>query len=1125
MTKFKNCFSKLMAVLLVCLMLLGDFALVGVQAKVESVDGSDSLVRTSLAEIEKLLTSVSYSEYLRDHWNVKDATQEIVIDLSADLSEDSTATVDMRADGYENSGCPVLLMGDDGKLVFNIDVPETAMYSVYIEYWTGDIEVLAADGSVAAIGKSADIERVIYFDDAVSYKETRSLSFTRAWKDVYTKIEDGNKKTYFDSVSDYFLDFVRNQENMFADSDRLFPYDSNGNEAKPTKEIYGMWASTYVYDTSGYSYVTEYKRDENDDLVPANEEDPYYYGPLKYYLTEGAHTFNIEAITEPMAIKSIVIKAAEKTLSYEEYIAKHEAAGAKDYTGEAVKIQAEYPVLTSDRTLYQINDRKSSISEPQDSTLIRYNSIGSNKWQYVGQWIEYTVVVEESGFYNIIPRSKQEDVMGSFVSRMIYIDDEIPFEEAKDLRFNYSTSWKTDVLNNGKQNFKFYLEEGEHTIRFQVVLGDMSGVLGRVSDSLSNLNEYYKKILMITGAEPDENRDYKFHKLIPDVIKGLAEEAVNLNNIANDIIAISGSAGDQTGTLLKVAVIVERMGKDPTQIAGYMDTLKEYTATLGTWLSDNTSQPLLLDYISIQAVDADAPKAEAGFFASMWAEILKFIGSFSADYNSIGSLIERDYSSEELQKCAIDVWTASSREDATIIRNLVDDSFNEKYNIPVNVKLVVGSTLLPATLARTGPDVYMGAGQSDPVNYAIRSAVYSLNSDAHGYNFNDLSKWEDHPVYGEFIDEIATFDEVTERFAPAAMVPFTLYGEAYGIADTMSFSMMFYRKDLFVELGLEVPNTWDDFYDLIYTMQSNSLDIGFPQGTGGSFIWAYQQNDDLFVTYTDEEYDYYLDQLLTQYSMDELKEMGWVYTDSEGKVRPKIDGMEINIGSNVMLETFKKVCELFTDYDFPYSYSIATRFRQGIMPLAIADYTSTYNTMVIFAPEIAGLWEFTPLPGTYDAETETINNSTIAGVSSLIMMNGVTDENALAAWTFMQWWSSADVQSEFGNEKIALLGPSAKYATANVEALQKMSWSKDELDNLVAQFNAVECTPEYPGSYIIGRFTSFAFLGAYNNGDNPVEKMRSYIDDINNELTRKRGEFNLPTTGTFNDIASSNAKS
>ena len=81
-----------------------------------------------------------------------------------------------------------------------------------------------------------------------------------------------------------------------------------------------------------------------------------------------------------------------------------------------------------------------------------------------------------------------------------------------------------------------------------------------------------------------------------------------------------------------------------------------------------------------------------------------------------------------------------------------------------------------------------------------------------------------------------------------------------------------------------------------------------------------------------------------------------------------------------------------------------------------------------------------------------------------------------------------------------------------------MSWSKDELDNLTAQFNAVECTPEYPGSYIIGRYTNFAFLAVYNEAADPVVQMRSYLDDINAELTRKRDEFDLPTTDTFDDL-------
>ena len=118
----------------------------------------------------------------------------------------------------------------------------------------------------------------------------------------------------------------------------------------------------------------------------------------------------------------------------------------------------------------------------------------------------------------------------------------------------------------------------------------------------------------------------------------------------------------------------------------------------------------------------------------------------------------------------------------------------------------------------------------------------------------------------------------------------------------------------------------------------------------------------------------------------------------------------------------------------------------------------------------------------------------------------------------MQWWMSAEVQTAFGNEMIALLGPSAKQATANMEALAGMSWSKDEYDNLFAQFNAVTCTPEYPGSYIVGRYTNFAFLNVYNNNENPVESMQGYITDINNELTRKRAEFGYPTLDIIKEM-------
>ena len=206
-------------------------------------------------------------------------------------------------------------------------------------------------------------------------------------------------------------------------------------------------------------------------------------------------------------------------------------------------------------------------------------------------------------------------------------------------------------------------------------------------------------------------------------------------------------------------------------------------------------------------------------------------------------------------------------------------------------------------------------------------------------------------------------------------------------------------------------------------------------------------------------------------------------------------------------------------YDFPVSYDFANRFRSGEMPLAISDYSS-YNTLIVFAPEINGLWEFTPLPGTADPLTQEINNVTIGGISTVMLMNSVSGREAVAlgSWAFMQWYLSAEIQSAYGNEMVALLGPSAKQPTSNLNALANMAWSSEEYNNLFAQFNAVACTPEFPGSYIIGRYTSFAFLDVVNSDAEPVEELQSYIPDINVELTRKRNEFGLPTIDTIKQM-------
>ena len=1117
-------------------------------ALVESRYNSKSLVRTSLDEIENVLTSTTYDEYRQINAGAQKANDVIEIDFLKDIDPETTtatfniltsgaskeelARFDMPEKGSENTKSreffmpeepkDIVFVGVDGMLSFRVNVKEAGYYNIWVSYFTGNVPVYAvkrdADGkivlkngipeadygTVSGVGNFSAIERYVLIDGKVPYREARSIELNRIWCDYF------ENKSYFSDSEDYMKFAIDHAKD--TDTERPFRRDGNGNELKPEKRLFSTWTSEFLSDSTGY--FTE---------------------PLEFYLSAGEHIVSLQAVRETVAMDGMRLcnASAVETPDYDTYYASH-GGDAAVYHGDAeIYIQAEYAKTTSERTIYQLNNRSSVYTQPSDPALIRLNEIGGDKWEYVGQWIEWECDILENGFYSIIPRWMQAYYSGMYVSRRIFIDGVLPFKEAGTLRFDYTTDWKTTPLTDGSRDFLFYFEKGRHTIRMEAVLGDMSTVLNRVNNSLSNINAYYRKILMITGSDPDEYRDYNFVRLIPDVLSGLKTEAANLYEVSDLLTKMTGRKGSHSATLDRVANVCERMGKYPTTIAGYMATLKSYSSSLGSWLADTQNQPLEIDYFCIQSKDKAAPKAEPGFFANLWGGIQKFWMSFFSDYDSLGS--KEDGTQVSDPKYGVEVWTVTSRDQAQIVRNLVDDSFSPQYGIPITVKLVAGGTLLPATLAGTGPDVYMGAGAGDAVNYALRSAVLSLNTTTGntnvGYNFNDFSKWENDPLYGPLIREnkIPKFDDVKTRFATTAMRPMTLYGETYGLPETMSFSMLFYRKDIFAELGLSVPDTWEEFYNIIYTLQAEELELGYPTGIAGSTILMYQQGE----TYYDEgDYDYYLNLFRTYYNEkgydksfsnvdDYLKSIRYTYQDADGNVIPTTDGITINLDSDVSLAAFKKVCELFTMYSFPVTYNFANRFRSGEMPITVIDYTS-YNTLIVFAPEINGLWEFTPLPGTVSEDPQTgmtvINNTTVGGVSCSLLMRSVTEDNALGAWTYMQWWMSADVQTAYGNEMIALLGPSAKQATANMEALSGMSWSKDEYDNLFAQFNAVECTPQYPGSYIVDRYTNFAFLDVYNKDANPVTKMQSYIDDINNELTRKRAEFNYPTSDTIRSM-------
>ena len=1033
----------------------------------------DSITLNSLADMADLMVSLRYSDYIEDYSTVPDATDTIEIDVTQYdteksegrifVVEDDTVTID-----GESRKAATVITTDEGKLIYDIEVPSSALYSITVEYYP-IVEYIPEDGSEKVKGNSATIERILLIDNKIPFNEARYMNFTRVWTDI----ED----EYYNRV------------------ERTFKKDINDNEMRPVKTESPEWRSQTLYDSQGF-----------------------YRDPFKFYLKEGSHTIGFESASEPLKIARITLHPATDLISYDEYLELHKDA-PKVSSDVKVYINAETPLKTSEQVIYAMNDRTSAVTEPQSTSATLLNTIGGNggdKWKISGQWIQWDFEVPETGMYYIIPRFKQTVNAGLFSSRSVKIDGEYPFEEAKLLQFKYQSDWQTRPLNDDETDFMFYLEKGRHTIELEAVLGKMADILQTIDASNNRLNEYYRKILMITGSDPDEYTDYGFAKLIPEVLRGMREESELLYDTSALLEETIGEKGENTVILDRIAYLLDLMGKDQDKIAANLSNYKSYIGSLGTWLLSTKSQPLQLDYIIVQSAEnKEVPRANAGFFQAIGHEIGSFIMSFFVDYNSMGASTKFDANDAN----SIEVWITTGRDQATIMRQMVDDSFTAEYGVSVNLKLIAAGTLLPATLAGVGPDVSMDL---DPVGYGIRNAVIPLNY------FENTDNYMGDNVMG-FSELKTLFNE--EMFVPLTVLDpdrrefigeeYPIYDDdaaefkvvngverngvvTYGIPSTLDFPMLFYRKDIFVELGLDVPQTWDDVTDVIRALSENQLEMGFAQTLAQ--IRMYQSGVEWFKSSYD--YEYYNDDTINQSDREFLRTIG----------------IETNLDSNEALDAFQRMTEWYTLYGEPVTYDFANRFRTGEVPIAVQNYT-LYNQLKVFAPEINGLWEFVQLPGV-EREDGTINHASPITVTSVMMMRDAVDDitadqdvteslRAQNSWKYLQWWMSTPTQERFGKEQVAIMGTAAKYNTANVEALKGQSWTAQEKKNLDQQYRSLKGTPMSPGNYIVARYTNFAFYNVVDDGEVASEAMLGYVDDINNELTRKRAEYGFLTIDDY----------
>jgi ABC-type glycerol-3-phosphate transport system substrate-binding protein len=823
-------------------------------------------------------------------------------------------------------------------------------------------------------GKRTSVVRKLEIDGAFPFLQARRLEFTRIWK------EDGATE-----------------------------FDDRGNESNPPQVEVFDWQYRMIKDPDGK--VTE---------------------PLRFYLSKGEHTLRISYTREPAAIREIRVFSPIRLPDYATVKKEYDSNGYRPTSGHLIIKQAEEAVLKSSPTIRRIEDREPS-TQPFKVGVTLLNAMGGFQWRSGGQWIEWEVDIPESGLYEIGARFGNWLMNGISVQRTVYIDGKIPFRELNAVTFPYSNNWQVGPLGGGEP-YLFYLEKGTHRIRMEVQMGAMGEVTELVQSVSRKLSLLSREVLLVTGVDPDPNRQWRLENHIPNLVPRLHLMVRDLDSAIQQLIDL-GVPEDSTqlSALIQARDQIYDISQNTETIPARIKQVSDTQSSLGQWVNNMSQQGLFLDFLIVKSPDVAWPRALTPWYKKAMYAAYDFFSSFTRDYNTIGDAVEGDD--------VLEVWVARGRDWTNVINTMVQEDFTSATGIKVRVSMlpVAANDLLTlALVSGRAPDVALGVGAAIPIDFALRGGLL------------DLTQFPD-------------FEQVAERFTKNALVPYTFNGGVYALPESQNFLMLFYRTDIMQELGVEkTPETWDEVFQLIPMLQQRGMDFYY---AGGLLPFLFQNDGEFYL--------------------------------EDGKY----SGMDAPEG----IKAWEMYTELYTKYRIAQEANFYNRFRTGEMPIGVGDYT-TYIQFNVAAPELTGWWKMAPLPGIRKPDG-TIDRSA-GGVGETAIIFRDTDKKE-EAWEFLKWWTDAPAQERFGYEMEAIIGPEARWNTANLEAIQRMPWDDEDINVILEQWKWFRERVQVPGGYYTDRYLTNIWNDIVLGGKMVREAVEDGVKQINKELQRKRQEFNL----------------
>lgn len=711
---------------------------------------------------------------------------------------------------------------------------------------------------------------------------------------------------------------------------------------------------------------------------------------------------------------------------------------------EKITMQGEDYTVKSDSYI-RVKSQQNAGMTPYSPYKKLENTVDSSSYDSAGQRIVWNIEIPEDGWYHLAFRYSQPEKEGQSVYRDVEIDGKVPFAELKEVGFSYTgNDFENKIVEADGEPAKIYLTAGEHTLGLYTQAPSVQPALEEISGIIEAVQDISLSLQQVAGNSADQNRTWDIESYIPGVTE-------NLQGLQESLLDLYDEMGKQAGITpascmnLKVAAgIIEEALEEPEKLPTRVSELSTGSSSVTELLAT------LQNDIREQGLAVDCFYLYGENDTVPKASVGFFKSAVTGVQRFFYSMTHRDngYSAGDVEEGVLNVWVSRSVTHVETIQMLADSYFTPETGIKVQCSVMPDANkLILANASDTCPDVALGVAADIPYKLGIRDAAA------------DLTQFED-------------FEEITEDyFYEADLEPYIYDGKLYGLPETMQFYVLMYREDILNKLGLSVPQTWDDVEEMMPVLRRSGMNFYLP-------LSAYTGTKGLpgvlpFFFQTDTE----------------------MYSE---------DGFSSTLNTESGIQAFETMTDLYSLYSLQNNIpSFYNNFRYGTAPVGVASF-SNYMQILYAAPEIADTWSVTLAPGTLDVNGNINRQQTSFDRGVMIMKDSNMQDEA---WTFLKWWLSDDVQTEFSQTMLTKFGSEFVWNSANKEAFSKLSIPSEDRAVILEQWSLAENYRNLPATYIVERALSDAWYSVVEGGTPARIALNEAVTTINTELKIRMEEF------------------